>query len=155
MWRTPSPPETRSRNAIGCSERTVADNERALDLAQTSYRVGKIDLRAVQQQQLNLDSARLALLRVQSEQLSQRVNLHLVLGGSFASARANYEPLTARVGRWRAHCPSLRGSPRAGDGAHPPQQWPAAYLSAKRRSCVFGEGDPRRTPAGRRLSPPL
>ena len=62
----------------------VTDNQRALDLAQTAYRVGKNDLRAVQQQQLNLDSARLALLRVQSEQLSQRVNLHLVLGGSFA-----------------------------------------------------------------------
>ena len=64
-------------------QRTVADNQRALELAQTSYRVGKADLRAVQQQQLNVHSARLALLRVQSEQLTQRVNLHLALGGSF------------------------------------------------------------------------
>lgn len=61
----------------------LADNERALALAQTSYRVGRADLRAVQQQQLNVQAARLTLLRVQSEQLAQRVNLHLALGGSF------------------------------------------------------------------------
>jgi len=61
----------------------LTDNERALALAQTSYRVGRGDLRAVQQQQLNVQAARLALLRVQSEQLAQRVNLHLALGGSF------------------------------------------------------------------------
>ena len=59
------------------------NNQRALELSQTSYRVGKSDLRAVQQQQLSVHAARLALLRVQSEQLAQRVNLHLALGGSF------------------------------------------------------------------------
>ena len=73
---------------------TVADNERALDLAQTSYRVGKADLRAVQQQQLNLDSARLALLRVQSEQLSQRAICTWPRRAS-TSARANHEPLSS------------------------------------------------------------
>lgn len=61
----------------------LTDSERALTLAQTSYRVGRGDLRAVQQQQLNVQSARQALLRVQSEQRIQRVNLHLALGGSF------------------------------------------------------------------------
>jgi NodT family efflux transporter outer membrane factor (OMF) lipoprotein len=65
-------------------QRTLADNQRALVLAQTSYRVGQTDLRAVQQQQLSVYSARLTLLRVQSEQLAQRANLHLALGGSFA-----------------------------------------------------------------------
>jgi NodT family efflux transporter outer membrane factor (OMF) lipoprotein len=64
-------------------QRTVADNQRALELAQTSYRVGTIDLRAVQQQQLSVYSTRLTLLRVQSDQLAQRANLHLALGGSF------------------------------------------------------------------------
>jgi multidrug efflux system outer membrane protein len=62
---------------------TVADNQRALELALTSYRIGKTDLRAVQQQLLDLYAAQLALLRVKSEQLAQRVNLHLALGGSF------------------------------------------------------------------------
>ena len=61
----------------------LVDNERALALATTGYRVGSGDLRAVEQQQLNVQAARLALLRLQSEQLAQRVNLHLALGGSF------------------------------------------------------------------------
>jgi len=70
-------------------QRTVTDNQRALELTQTSYRLGAADLRAVQQQQLGLFAARQALLRVQSEQLAQRANLHLALGGSFEnSARA-------------------------------------------------------------------
>jgi NodT family efflux transporter outer membrane factor (OMF) lipoprotein len=66
-------------------QQAVVENQRALDFAQTSYRVGQGDLRAVQQQQLNVHAARLALLRVQGEQLAQRVNLHLALGGSFES----------------------------------------------------------------------
>jgi outer membrane protein, multidrug efflux system len=77
----------------------LADSERALTMAQASYRVGRGDLRAVQQQQLDVHSARLALLRVQSEQLVQRVNLHLALGGSFESsapARANGKTPAAR-----------------------------------------------------------
>jgi multidrug efflux system outer membrane protein len=63
--------------------RVLTDQERVLELSQTSYRVGIGDLRAVQQQQVNVHAARLALLRVQSEALTQRVNLHLALGGSF------------------------------------------------------------------------
>ncbi|HUP05673.1 MAG TPA: TolC family protein [Caldimonas sp.] len=61
----------------------IVDQTRALDLTQTSYRVGKIDLRNVEQQQTSLDTARMQLLRVRGEQLSQRVALHLSLGGSF------------------------------------------------------------------------
>lgn len=71
----------RDRNAI--LEATIRDNERALELAQIQYRVGSADLRAVEQSQLTLYSARLALLRVQTERLAQRVNLHLALGGGF------------------------------------------------------------------------
>lgn len=63
----------------------LADSEQALALAQTSYRVGSGDLRAVQQQQLAVHSARLATLRLHAEQLTQRVNLHLALGGSFSA----------------------------------------------------------------------
>jgi len=62
----------------------VAENERALELANVRYRVGSTDLRAVQQQQLALYAARTSLLRVQSEQLVQRVNLHLALGGGWS-----------------------------------------------------------------------
>jgi NodT family efflux transporter outer membrane factor (OMF) lipoprotein len=66
--------------------RAVRENERALALANIRYRVGTIDLSAVQQQQLALYSAQVALLRMQSERLVQRVNLHLALGGSFETA---------------------------------------------------------------------
>jgi NodT family efflux transporter outer membrane factor (OMF) lipoprotein len=64
-------------------EATVRDNARALELAQIQYRVGAVDLRAVEQNQLSLYSARIALLRVQTERLAQRVNVYLALGGGF------------------------------------------------------------------------
>jgi NodT family efflux transporter outer membrane factor (OMF) lipoprotein len=63
--------------------RSVTANARALELANVRYRVGSGDQRGVEQQQLALYTAQMALLRVQSEQLVQRVNLHLALGGSF------------------------------------------------------------------------
>jgi outer membrane protein, multidrug efflux system len=70
----------------------IIDNARALELVQIQYRVGSADLRAVEQRQLALYSARTTRLRVQSEQLAQRVNLYLALGGGFdehpESARA-------------------------------------------------------------------
>ncbi len=65
-------------------ESSVAENERALELAQVRYRVGSADQRAVQQQLLATSAARAALTRALSERLVQRVNLHLALGGSFA-----------------------------------------------------------------------
>jgi NodT family efflux transporter outer membrane factor (OMF) lipoprotein len=73
----------------------LTDHERVLELAKTNYRVGSGDLRAVQQQQVEVHAAQLALLRVQSEQLAQRVNLHLALGGSFEAA----PPATTTAGR--------------------------------------------------------
>ena len=81
---------------------TVADSERALELTESSHRVGRVDLRAIQQQHLNVYSARLALLRVQSEQLAQRANLHLVLGGNFTTP----PPPPADVAQARATPPS-------------------------------------------------
>lgn len=63
----------------------VAQNARALRIAEDRYRVGVGDLRAVEQQQLRLFATESALLRVQAEQLVQRVNLHLALGGSFGA----------------------------------------------------------------------
>lgn len=71
----------RDRSAL--LEAAVRNNERAVELAQIQYRVGTIDLRAVEQRQLGLYAARTSRLRVQSEQLAQRVNLHLALGGTF------------------------------------------------------------------------
>jgi NodT family efflux transporter outer membrane factor (OMF) lipoprotein len=62
----------------------LRDAERALEIAETRYRVGVGDLRQVQEQQLSAYATRTNLLRVQSERRLQRVNLHLALGGDFA-----------------------------------------------------------------------
>jgi NodT family efflux transporter outer membrane factor (OMF) lipoprotein len=67
-------------------QRAVAENARGLELANVRYRVGIVDLRAVQQQSLALYASRTALLRVQTERLVQRVNLYLALGGGFEAA---------------------------------------------------------------------
>jgi NodT family efflux transporter outer membrane factor (OMF) lipoprotein len=72
-------------------EKVVAEYARALDLLSVDYRVGKVDLLTLLQQNLLADSARISLLRVRSEQLIQRINLHLALGGSF-SAPAETKP---------------------------------------------------------------
>jgi multidrug efflux system outer membrane protein len=62
---------------------TLSDNQQALGLVQTQFKVGSTDLRFVEQRQLALTATRSALIRVQAEQRVQRVNLHLALGGSF------------------------------------------------------------------------
>ena len=69
-------------------QRTVRENTRALDLALVRYRVGSGDQRGVQQQQLALYATRVTLLRIQTERLVQRVNLHLALGGGFDARQA-------------------------------------------------------------------
>jgi NodT family efflux transporter outer membrane factor (OMF) lipoprotein len=71
----------RDREAI--LARNIADNERALELAQVQFRVGKVDLRVVEQRQLALYAARASRVRVQTEALAQRANLYLALGGGF------------------------------------------------------------------------
>jgi NodT family efflux transporter outer membrane factor (OMF) lipoprotein len=77
-------------------ETSVAENDRALELAQVRYRVGTVDQRAVQQQLLAASAARSALARATSERLVQRVNLHLALGGSFAPPPQEPEKSAAR-----------------------------------------------------------
>lgn len=69
--------------------RSVAAWERAANLSRVAFEIGSIDLRPVQQQQLGVYASRSVLLRVQSEQRVQRVNLHLALGGSFGGPETN------------------------------------------------------------------
>lgn len=63
----------------------VQQNEIALTLSETQYRVGMIDLRAVKMQQVDLYQARMQWLRLQNERITQRVNLYLALGGDFGT----------------------------------------------------------------------
>jgi outer membrane protein, multidrug efflux system len=69
---------------VAILERVLADQEKALEFDDQAYRVGRQDMRGVQQQRQQVQSARIGYLRARNEELSQRVNLHLVLGGSFA-----------------------------------------------------------------------
>ena len=64
---------------------TDAYNEqrRAFELTEHSLQVGRADRRGLEQQRLNAANARITLLAVRAEELTQRVNLHLALGGSF------------------------------------------------------------------------
>jgi outer membrane protein, multidrug efflux system len=71
----------RDREAI--LAQAVNDNQQALTMVQTQFKIGSTDLRFVEQRQLSLASTRSALIRMQAEQRIQRVNLHLALGGSF------------------------------------------------------------------------
>ena len=74
--------------------RANAQSDRALDLAKVAFNVGSIDLRPVQQQQLTSFASRSALVRVQSEQRVQRVNLYLALGGGFGGRGTDLTDLT-------------------------------------------------------------
>ena len=62
---------------------TLSDNQQALNVVQTQFKVGSTDLRFVEQRQVAVTASRSALIQVQAEQRVQRVNLHLALGGSF------------------------------------------------------------------------
>ncbi len=87
--------EFAARRREGILSRAVTENQRAADLAQIRYRVGSGDLRGVQQQQLAVHASRTALVRVEAEQLVQRVNVHLALGGGFDPAPPSGTPLAA------------------------------------------------------------
>jgi NodT family efflux transporter outer membrane factor (OMF) lipoprotein len=74
----------------------VAERERAVRLAQERYRVGSGDLRAVSQEELALFSARTTLIQLRAEQLVQRANLYLALGGDFGATPMPSPPAVAQ-----------------------------------------------------------
>jgi outer membrane protein, multidrug efflux system len=76
-------------------------NDEALVLESTRYRIGSNDLRAVLQQQMALYASRSALLHVQAEQRVNRVNLYLALGGGFDEQPALTPPAVAEAERQR------------------------------------------------------
>lgn len=61
----------------------VNHNQEAYRITEAQYKVGRVDLLSLLQNQASLLSARSSLIAVKNERLSQRVNLHLALGGSF------------------------------------------------------------------------
>lgn len=72
---------------VALMTQALDEQTRALELTRTQVRVGRADRRALEQQRLNVNDARVALVGVQADQLAARINLHLALGGSFDSAQ--------------------------------------------------------------------
>jgi len=64
----------------------VEARQAAVKAAEEQYRVGKGDQYGVLAQELDLNDAEVALLRVTVERRTQRVNLYLALGGDFGIA---------------------------------------------------------------------
>ncbi len=65
----------------------VTDTEEALRLRQTEADAGKADMLTVLQLKAKLDLARSGLITLRQSRRSERVNLHLALGGSFDASR--------------------------------------------------------------------
>jgi len=75
--------EFASRQREQILTQVLGDSQQALGVVQTQFKVGSTDLRFVEQRQLALNATLSSLIRMQTEQRVQRVNLHLALGGSF------------------------------------------------------------------------
>jgi outer membrane protein TolC len=61
----------------------VAESSEALRIAMAQFDVVRADLLSVLQQQRLVISAKVDLLNMRDQRLQHRVDLHLVLGGSF------------------------------------------------------------------------
>jgi len=70
-------------------EQAVAENEEALRLARIQLNVGRIEVLDVLQIQARTLAAQLAMIGIQNERLSTRVDLYLALGGSFDESQAS------------------------------------------------------------------
>ncbi len=92
--------ETALRERQVILEQVASDSRRAIELATVQYKVGSTDLRSVLQEQLRTYGTLLSLVQIQSERLTQRVNLHLALGGGFdaapGAAGASVSPQSAK-----------------------------------------------------------
>ena len=62
------------------------NSEKAYDMSRAQYDVGQVDLLSVLQIQAKWIGARVGVVNITSNRLTQRVDLHLALGGSFEEA---------------------------------------------------------------------
>ncbi|MEX0325954.1 MAG: efflux transporter outer membrane subunit [Puniceicoccaceae bacterium] len=69
----------------------VEDNERALELANTQFENGDIELLDVLQMQARVVNAKVAQISIRNARLAERINLHLALGGDFNSEQSTPE----------------------------------------------------------------
>lgn len=83
--------ETALSNEVLLSEReellreVVRDSQSAYDIAEVRYREGEIELLGVLDVQDRLINTQIALISIRNARLSERIDLHLTLGGDFRS----------------------------------------------------------------------
>ncbi len=77
---------------------SLADKQQLLRLDETAYRIGKSDLRSVSQSRMAVQVAEAAALHLHRERLTQRVTLHLALGGDFGVPALAMPPARELVG---------------------------------------------------------
>jgi NodT family efflux transporter outer membrane factor (OMF) lipoprotein len=80
--------EAALRERAAYAAAALAAQRRALGVTEVEFRVGRTDERPVVQQQLRVRAAEMNALHIHAETLSQRVMLHLALGGDFGAAAA-------------------------------------------------------------------
>jgi len=66
----------------------VNEGKEAYRITEAQYKIGRVDLLSLLQTQARLLSVRSSLFAARNERLSERVNLHLALGGSFESGQS-------------------------------------------------------------------
>jgi len=64
-------------------QNVIANRSEAVKIAKSKYELGKMDLLPVLQLQNDLIASQEELIKLQNAQLSNRINLHLALGGNF------------------------------------------------------------------------
>lgn len=76
------------------AENAVVDHTEAVRVANLRYRAGTMDLLSVLQLQAGQLTSQAELIKLRNTQLTNRINLHLALGGSFDSSPAKSVPTT-------------------------------------------------------------
>ncbi len=74
-------------------ESAVLDHSEAVRVAEVRYKAGSMDLLSVLQLQESLIQSQAALIKLRDNQFTNRINLHLALGGSFDNLPANLSVL--------------------------------------------------------------
>ncbi len=74
------------------TENAVLEHTEAVRIAELRYRAGSMDFLSVLQLEEGELQSQAELLKLRNNQLANRINLHLALGGSFDNSTATYPP---------------------------------------------------------------
>jgi outer membrane protein, multidrug efflux system len=84
-------------NRLPYTESAVRDHGEAVRVANLKYKAGTMDFLSVLQLQAGQIQSEADLIKLRNAQLTNRINLHLALGGSFDTASATTFPAVQAV----------------------------------------------------------